>query len=101
MAVANETIINKMMQELTEAKTNPHHKETLNKHIEHVKLLCELILDEERPHSNIKTEDKTKITAEEMKAMMGQSQAQTLQNPSHRETTLDHDDANGESIFDF
>lgn len=101
MAVANETIINKMMQELTQAKANPDHKEKLNKHIEHVKLLCELILDEARPHANAKTEDKTNITAEEMKAMMGQSQTQTLQNPSHRETALDHDGANGESIFDF
>jgi len=97
MAVANETIINKMMNELKVAKEDPYNKEKMMKHVGHVKLLCELLLQEERPEEI----QKSKITADEMKAMMGQKATKAMPSNSSPKSIIDHDDANGESIFDF
>ncbi|HLR72436.1 MAG TPA: DUF5327 family protein [Pseudogracilibacillus sp.] len=97
MSVANETIINKMMHELKVVKEEPNNKEKMMKHVGHVKLLCELLLEEERPLEI----QKNKITAEEMKAMMGQNATKSLPSTSGSKSSIDHDDANGESIFDF
>jgi hypothetical protein len=43
MGISNRTIIQKMMKELELAKVNQHD---MTKHIAHVKLLCELLLEE-------------------------------------------------------
>jgi len=100
MAVSNETIIQKMMQELNKAKVVSHNTENMTKHIEHVKLLCELLLEDKDEYTNQATsKTRTKITAAEMKAMMGRTDSKKV-TPSSA-GRIDHGDANGESIFDF
>lgn len=101
MAVANETIIQKMMQELTKAKDVSNNQERLLTHIEHVRLLCDLLLEEKNEgYDNAMTKtNRTKITADEMKAMMGTTK-KVVTPPSER-TNINHGEANGDSIFDF
>lgn len=93
MAVSNEKIINKMIQELYQAKEKNETKQ-MHTHISNVKLLCELLLDEEDS-----TENTEEISQAELKAMLGDSvdHKPTIK----RTTTIDHEEANGTSIFDF
>lgn len=108
MAVSNETIINKMMQELNLAKSKHQNKEQLAKHVEHVKLLCELILEDDTsatmptvPQSKPAVTSKTDITAEEMMAMMGNMKPKPGASTQTSEPGPNHGEANGDSIFDF
>ncbi|GEN32199.1 transcriptional regulator of met regulon [Cerasibacillus quisquiliarum] len=87
MAVKNTIILQKMQEELTRAKKAD--SQTFIKHIEKIKLLCELFLDAEQHDSAPSSQH---ISKEEMKVMLGQ---QTKQPP------IQHDEANGTSIFDF
>lgn len=93
MAVGNNTVIQKMITELNQAKEQ-HDQDKMIKHIENVRLLCELLLEEDPSP----TGDKEGISAEEMKAMLGK---QAGENKKVKSTSVDHDGANGDSIFDF
>lgn len=96
LAVTNETIIRKMMKELNYVQHNDADNETMKKHIANVRLLCDLVLEEET------TVDTDHITNEEMKAMIGKDSSNRVGKTQsiHRES-IEHDDANGSSIFDF
>lgn len=78
-----------------EKKTNTND---MQKHVANVKLLCDLLLDEEEPPDKA---DEPSITPDEMKAMMGESDRSAHLSSQSRKTVIDHDDANGKSIFDF
>lgn len=96
MAVANDTIIRKMIDELNQAKTNQNNHAKMVKHIASVRLLCDLFLDEE-PSAG---EDLNDITPEEMKAMIG-GKGNTEKKGSFQKRPLEDDNANGDSLFDF
>lgn len=93
MAVGNGTVIQKMIHELNQAKEQ-HNQDEMIKHIANVRLLCELFLEEDSPPVN----NKEDISAEEMKAMIGR---QASENKKVKSKPMDHDVANGDSIFDF
>ncbi|UJL46026.1 YwdI family protein [Virgibacillus sp. NKC19-16] len=93
MEVGNNTVIQKMITELNHAKEQ-HNQDKMIKHIENVRLLCDLFLEEDSPS----TGNKEAISAEEMKAMLGK---QSSENKQRTSTKMDHDVANGDSIFDF
>lgn len=107
MAVETDTIIRKMMKELTQAQQISDDNGAVQKHIANVQLLCELIM-EERPKTDsreISMEEKPKtdsseISTEEMKAMIGESNTNRKQNIT-RHSQEEDDDANGSSLFDF
>ncbi|MBM7601172.1 hypothetical protein JOC34_003593 [Virgibacillus halotolerans] len=94
MAVANEKIIRKMINELQQALETETNQQKMIQHISNVKLLCELIVEDESPGEN-----RTKISTEEMKAMIGE--AGQTKGKVIRSVDVDHDDANGDSILDF
>lgn len=94
MAVANDTIIQKMMKELTQAQNKAADNNEMKNHIANVQLLCELLL-EEKP-----TSIDNDISKEEMMAMIGDNDA-SQKKKAVRQDLLDEDDANGKSIFDF
>ncbi|SET75594.1 hypothetical protein SAMN05216389_12515 [Oceanobacillus limi] len=103
MAVADETIIEKMIQELQKANKQSNQSKK-RKHIENVRLLCDLFLPEKELEEDFSSNDlNEEITPEEMKAMLGETNSTTSKsNTSYRKTTaLDEDDANGKSLFDF
>ncbi|MHA6250631.1 YwdI family protein [Oceanobacillus sp. CAU 1775] len=93
------TIINKMIKELNLAKEKTNAREELLTHISHVKLLCELFLEDDTSNEATTKSSASEITEQEIKAMLGEQK----QDPSKKEerSTVDFDDANGDSIFDF
>lgn len=96
MAVANEKVIRKMMDELKQAikADNNYNHQVLLKHVSHVKLLCDLILEDDPAEKG----NSIKVSEEEMKAMIGENQSKGKQAAFE---TIDHEEANGNSIFDF
>lgn len=82
MHVTSDTILNKMFNEVTEAKKVSQNDDELMKHIARIKLLCELLLDEKQID---------KSNEEHMK--------QIIQTKSKVDDTIEEDD--GTSIFDF
>lgn len=93
MAVANEKIIRKMINELQQALEVEANPQAMVQHVSSVRLLCELIMDDDTAEK-----DNTEISADEMKAMIGESQ---IKEKVIRSTDISDDDANGASIFDF
>ncbi|SFA97701.1 hypothetical protein SAMN04488072_104268 [Lentibacillus halodurans] len=98
MAVATDTILQKMKRELAEAQQMSASASgvAMKKHIANIQLLCELLLEEQSASG---TDSEHDMTGAEMKAMMGEKAAERTSKPLRR--TLDHDEANGDSIFDF
>ncbi|WP_156290187.1 YwdI family protein [Oceanobacillus salinisoli] len=104
MAVANETIIKKMFNELNEAKGNQHNHDKLVKHIANVKLLCDLFLEEDDKEAMVKpVQNKEQFSQAELKAMIGEQEAvkKIQKEQSKKLQTINHEEANGSSIFDF
>jgi len=97
MAVSNGTIIEKMMEELQQAKQQSTNQVAMKQHLSHVRLLCDLILQEDTPAMN-----KNEISGAEMKAMLGTAQPnQIKEQQQFGKQTINHEEANGSSIFDF
>ncbi|RYG71792.1 hypothetical protein EU245_12940 [Lentibacillus lipolyticus] len=94
MAVTNDTIMQKIQKELTQAKQLSADETAMKKHIANIHLLCELLLEEaSAPAAS------SEFTAAEIKAMTGK-------NPSSKPLDtagklMEQDGANGDSIFDF
>ncbi|MFD1036906.1 YwdI family protein [Virgibacillus byunsanensis] len=93
MAVANKTIIQKMITELQQALEKDENHTSITNHISNVRLLCDLMVGENSSQLN----KSDHITNEEMKAMIKGSQG----DKAAYKRTLDDDSANGDSIFDF
>lgn len=124
MAIPNHTIITKMLHELQPLEKGDPSRQEIEEHVGNVKLMCELLLEnvtEEsgpdtvsgrslRNASNVDTprtsQGTSGMTEEEYRAMIGKdapSQANdkaTSRSPS-KSKYVNHDEANGESLFDF
>ncbi|WP_068673881.1 YwdI family protein [Oceanobacillus sp. Castelsardo] len=103
MAIENETILNKMLKEINDAKKNHNNQGKLIKHISNVKLLCDLFLEEDSEKVITTEERRDEFTEVELKAMIGkQDTIQKVQQQQLKQLeTIDHEKANGDSIFDF
>ncbi|GAB3048163.1 YwdI family protein [Virgibacillus ainsalahensis] len=103
MAVTNETIINKMIKELNDAKKVQYNQDKMVKHIANIRLLCDLFLEEEPAAGqvdSVESNHTSEFSPEEVKAMLGKEVSETKPSRTQK-STIDHDDANGDSIFDF
>lgn len=78
-----DTIMQKMQKELEQAKKYDLPREKLTQHITKIHLLCELIL-----------EDSPSATSE-------QNEIKKIEDHKIKMPNIDHDEANGPSIFDF
>ncbi|MGJ9458242.1 YwdI family protein [Oceanobacillus sp. CF4.6] len=97
MAITNGTIIKKMIDELYQAKESQHSHAKMVAHIANVRLLSDLFLEEDQ-----KAEQETEFTKEEMKAMIGeQPGSKQVQQKQATKPIVNHEEANGKSIFDF
>ncbi|PBB06374.1 YwdI family protein [Salimicrobium humidisoli] len=101
MSISMQQLLQRMNKEIEEAMLRHEDPVRVREHARAVRLLCDLVLEEERQESAgaPATGEKNDMqpTAEEMRKMMGQD-------PPERKSTndkLDHDGANGSSIFDF
>ena len=101
VAVANETIIKKMIQELVRAQEVQQNHKQMKKHIEHVRLLSDLLLEEERGErqGSVQPVDSANRSEAELRMMMGSQAKPTA--PKEKKHIMNHDEANGDSIFDF
>ncbi|GAB3789232.1 YwdI family protein [Virgibacillus kimchii] len=100
MAVDNEKVLQKMMTELQQAKQLKDNDTAMLKHIQHIRLLCDLFLDEENMVTQQKQPDA--IEEAEMKAMLGEkAYGLEVSRQQEKKAEIDHDGANGKSIFDF
>lgn len=98
MAVAYETILKKMMTEVSAAKAVQHKEQDMKQHVANVRLLCDLLLEEQTEHEQKQhVMSKKDISEAEWKAMLGSSTKPQI----HSAERMDHDEANGDSIFDF
>lgn len=103
MAVENDTILNKMEHELEKAKKSQHDPVAFKQHMAHIKLLCDLFIEEEDSTAEKVTKNNEEFSAAELKAMIGDQEViQKMQKQQWKKTeTIDHEEANGDSIFDF
>ncbi|KKE77745.1 YwdI family protein [Oceanobacillus caeni] len=103
MAIENETILNKMLKEINDAKENQNNQDKLLIHINNVKLLCDLFLEEDSEKNSAVQEQRDEFTEAELKAMIGkQDTIKKIQQQQLKQSeTIDHEQANGDSIFDF
>jgi len=100
MSVSTTSILNKMLNEAKQAKET-NTKKDMQKHAANVKLLCELLLDEEETAETKGSVDEHSITPAEMKAMIGEENRSKDSSSQDRKKLVDDDEANGESLFDF
>ncbi|MFC4024920.1 YwdI family protein [Oceanobacillus longus] len=97
MAITNGTILKKMMDELYQAKESQHSHAKMVAHIANVRLLSDLFLEGDQD-----AEQETELTKEEMKAMIGEhSGSNHVQHQQGTKSMVNHEEANGKSIFDF
>lgn len=123
MAVSRDSIISKMQQELQTLQNKTPSKTEFRQHIGNVKLMCELLLENEMDDSG---ENQTRLASSEdvmeqyhqqtpdmteaeynvmIKGKDGQHAGQAnhplkKKHDTHNDLT-NHDGANGDSIFDF
>lgn len=98
MSISTTSILKKMLNEAKLANDKKTNTNDMQKHVANVKLLCDLLLDEEE---TVDKAEEHSITPDEMKAMMGKSDRSERLSSESRRTEIDNDDANGKSIFDF
>ncbi|SDM51568.1 YwdI family protein [Sediminibacillus halophilus] len=98
MAISDQTVLTKMMSELQEALAKKDQTAAIREHVRTVRLLCDLMLEEDSAAAAAGPE-------QELVKMMGDMHAgsQTGQSKvkSAGKQTIDHEEANGNSIFDF
>lgn len=103
MAITNQAVLQKMVNELQQAMAKGERSDSVREHVRAVRLLCDLILDEdETPVKQVSQLDQDL----ELKKMMGNLSNVPKSVPSSQATKsdqpkIDHGDANGNSIFDF
>ncbi|QTN00917.1 hypothetical protein ERJ70_17465 [Sediminibacillus dalangtanensis] len=98
MAISNQTVLTKMMSELQEALEKKDETAAIREHVRSVRLLCDLMLEEDNAAAGTEPE-------QELMKMMGDMHAGSHAGPSKVKSTgkqtIDHEEANGNSIFDF
>ncbi|MDC3416816.1 YwdI family protein [Aquibacillus salsiterrae] len=94
MAISYEAVLRKMKKEIDEALSQAGKEVTVRERVRAVKLLCDLVLEEEGQGVG-KTESEVGKDKIELRAMMGDV---GLAKPK---STSKDEEANGDSIFDF
>ncbi len=92
-----------MNKELQQAMVSKDSKHSFREHIHAIRLMCDLLLDDE---SDSKMESVSQTASEELelRKMMGDlssSLAKPTVDKPRSNDKIDHDDANGSSIFEF
>lgn len=114
IGIKSETIINRMMDELVKAKEHKDNPQPMNRHIENVQLLCDIILadgasQEYRRTPQAPRPSNTDITEQEIKAMIIGQQTKSNMMKTEQLKQLNQqpdpfrseEEGNGDSIFDF
>ncbi|MEI3600672.1 YwdI family protein [Oceanobacillus sp. SE10311] len=102
MSMENRTVLTKMMKELNTAIAKEQDGQDFLQHINNIKLLSELFLEEAgEPVREVQaSQSQNTFSEQEIKAMLGEKKSTVIEN-QNAPATIDHDGANGDSIFDF
>ena len=102
MSMQNQTVLTKMMKELNAAIDKEQDGQNFLQHINNIKLLSELFLEEAgEPVQTVRSsESQNTFSEQEIKAMLGEKKRSGIANQNPPATT-DYGEANGDSIFDF
>ncbi|MBH0230535.1 YwdI family protein [Halobacillus yeomjeoni] len=98
MAISNQTVLKKMSSEIQEAMLKHGDDQQVREHVRSVKLLADLFLEQETTTTQ-QAPTVNEPTVEEVRKMMGANEP--APSKQKKEEPIDHDDANGSSIFDF
>lgn len=97
MAISNQAAINKMISELQQALNSSPSDEKAREHIRAVRLLCDLMLEEEPASSQVSSD-------QELQKMIGGLESSLNKEKTQQNRTSapsDYEEGNGDSIFDF
>ncbi|RWZ58920.1 hypothetical protein EQV77_08170 [Halobacillus fulvus] len=98
MAISTQNVLKKMSNEIQEAMLQHTDQQKVREHVRSVRLLADLLLEQEeasvQPSQSVQGP-----TAEEVRQMMGAEPSPSKSSAS--KDKIDHDEANGPSIFDF
>lgn len=124
MAISDRTIITRMQRELQTLQDKTPSRTELQQHIGNVQLMCELLLENPVEESGAEQPQQQSVSDKDMLQMLGQTPEMTEEeynvmikgkgtsngdnvgnsyrrkSPTQGKLT-NHDEANGESIFDF
>jgi hypothetical protein len=93
MPVSDQKVLKKMMGEIQKAQDDQYDPSKLKEHIRAIRLLCDLFLEDESTTSE-------EVVLQKMKEQEQRNQDHTYRQKEEQKP-IDHDDANGSSIFDF
>ncbi|MRG86256.1 YwdI family protein [Salinibacillus xinjiangensis] len=99
MPVSDQKVLRKMMNEVQKAMENQHDATKMKEHIKSVRLLTDLFIDEES--STSETDVLAKLTEEKQMKTQAVQPQETRQMQQTGQQSIDHEGANGSSIFDF
>ncbi|MGR9048435.1 YwdI family protein [Halobacillus faecis] len=100
MTITNKTVLKKMSSEIQEAMLQHGDEQKVREHVRSVKLLADLLLEDETSTQSSPGAVQ-EPTVEEIRKMMGAGSRPEPVQKENKETKVDHDEANGSSIFDF
>lgn len=76
--ITNKHVLNKMAQELKDAQDNSGDQERVKQHAHAIRLLCDLILDNQDQSEIKSSKPKRHLTDMEMKKMMGANESEPI-----------------------
>jgi hypothetical protein len=91
MPVSENKVLNEMMKELQKARASIDLPSKMKEHIRAVRLLANLLIDDESATNE----------EEVLRRIMEEEGKISTASKNNVNTAIDHDDANGTSIFDF
>lgn len=100
MSVSYDQILQKMMKEIQEANLQKEQPDRVKEHVRAVKLLGDLILDDDSVASPMM--QSTTVPGQSTYVATNSSQGTETPTPAPKpKQKIDHEEANGESLFDF
>ncbi|MCP8617381.1 YwdI family protein [Salirhabdus salicampi] len=95
MPIPEQKVLEKISNEVNKAMLDKENPAKLKQHIQTIRLLTDLFLDED-----MSTDEA--VVMEKMKQQHNETTSTTkVQQPRRETKPIDHDEANGDSIFDF
>ncbi|MBB6453892.1 hypothetical protein HNQ94_002343 [Salirhabdus euzebyi] len=95
MPISDNKVLTKMMEEMHKAQQVQHDPSKMKEHIRAIKLLTELMLDNES------TTNEDVVLKKMSQQQMLEKKGSYERNDHHEKPSIEHDGANGDSIFDF
>ncbi|KGX93839.1 hypothetical protein N781_01180 [Pontibacillus halophilus JSM 076056 = DSM 19796] len=104
MSVSYDTILKKMMGELQQAQAHPNEEAEVRQHVRAARLLGDLILGEAgsvEAAQQVPNSQPLRSSVQNPTVFTPQSNSVPIAEPAAKEDKINHEEANGSSLFDF